>query len=403
MSPREITMSEGLSVKGLWASYGSGDREVVTVKGLTFEVSSGKVLCLLGPSGCGKSTTLRCIAGLHRPSAGVIVIGDEKVFDGRRAIPPERRPIGMVFQSYALWPHKNVIENVMFPLRTRRSRTGKQEARAAASEALDAMGLGGFGSSYPWELSGGQQQRVALARALVAGPELLLLDEPLSNLDTALRGEMRDFIKSKLTALSLTAVFVTHDHEEALALGDEIAVMEHGSIAERGTPDDLYRRPRTTVGAAAVGRANLLQGIVDRVVGDRVTMRTGWGTIECESGDPGRALSPGMGGTVFFRPEDSHIEAATTATSQAGCLTGDLKSAQFLGSAWEYRVVQGDEVVWLRTPEGSTQSQAGDRVVLSIRRARVFPRDEPLARGSEPAPETSGRDHEPTELEEVCQ
>ncbi len=225
------------------------------VDGLSLRVSEGEILALLGPSGCGKTTTLRLIAGLESPDAGTITLRGQIVAGPGRAVPPEERGVGIVFQDYALFPHLTVADNVAFGL-PRAARRSRVEA------VLELVGLGGFGPRYPHELSGGQQQRVALARALAPAPALLLLDEPFSNLDADLRAQMRDEVERILRTSGTTAVFVTHDQEEAFTLADRVGVLLAGRIEQLAPPQELYHRPATRFVAAFVGAADFLPGVV---------------------------------------------------------------------------------------------------------------------------------------------
>ena len=225
------------------------------VDGLSLRVAEGEILALLGPSGCGKTTTLRLIAGLEDPDAGTITLRGQVVAGPGRAVPPEERGIGIVFQDYALFPHLTVADNVAFGL-PRAARRGRVEP------VLDLVGLGGFGPRYPHELSGGQQQRVALARALAPAPALMLLDEPFSNLDADLRAQMRDEVERILRTSGTTAVFVTHDQEEAFTLADRVGVLQAGRIEQLAPPQELYHRPATRFVAAFVGAADFLPGLV---------------------------------------------------------------------------------------------------------------------------------------------
>src|SRR3954471_14617763 len=245
-----------LSVEDLVVAYGS----VKAVRNVTFTVEDGEFVSLLGPSGCGKTTTLRCIAGLEESSAGTIRIGEEIVAADGRDVPPERRGINMVFQSYAVWPHMTVFENVAYGLRTRRESAATIDARV--SETLNIVGLEGYASRYGTELSGGQQQRVALARAVVTSPRLLLIDEPLSNLDAGLRDRMRFELVELQRRLGQTSLYVTHDQSEAMLMSDRIILMKDGEMIQSGSPRDLYDRPATRFAAEFIGNANILEGAV---------------------------------------------------------------------------------------------------------------------------------------------
>lgn len=244
----------GIEFRNITKRYGSGSTAPLAVKGISFEVPRGTLTTILGPSGCGKTTTLRMIAGLESPTSGQILIGGVDV----TTLGPAQRNVSMMFQSYALFPHMNVVENVMYGLRM--SGQAKDSARAKAVEALRSVGLVGFDERLPSELSGGQQQRVALARALVLEPEVLLFDEPLSNLDARLRREMREEIRALQQRLSLTVAYVTHDQAEAMAVSDQIIVMDQGLIAQRGTPRELYETPSTEFVAGFMGEAMLFPG-----------------------------------------------------------------------------------------------------------------------------------------------
>jgi iron(III) transport system ATP-binding protein len=237
---------------GLTKAYG----EISVVRDLSFEVKAGTILALLGPSGCGKTTTLRLIAGFERPDAGVIEIGGRVVSDSQQHVPPERRHAGMVFQDYAIFPHLSVAQNIAFGL-------GRgAEARAQTAAMLDLVGLSGTAGQMPHELSGGQQQRIALARAMAPRPAVLLLDEPFSNLDTGLRVQVRAEVRSVLKARGATAIFVTHDQEEALFIGDQVAVMNQGRLEQIGSPQDIFHRPATRFVAEFIGQTDFLPGIV---------------------------------------------------------------------------------------------------------------------------------------------
>jgi iron(III) transport system ATP-binding protein len=244
-------MNHGVQFINITKRYGSDSSAPLAVKGISFEIEKGSLTTILGPSGCGKTTTLRMIAGLESPTSGQIIMDGQDV----TTLGPAQRNVSMMFQSYALFPHMNVVENVMYGLKM--SGIAKDAARSRASDALKNVGLVGFDDRLPSELSGGQQQRVALARALVLEPAVLLFDEPLSNLDARLRREMREEIRTLQQRLKLTVAYVTHDQSEALAVSDQIIVMDHGIIAQRGTPQDLYERPQSEFVAGFMGEAML--------------------------------------------------------------------------------------------------------------------------------------------------
>ena len=275
------------------------------VDGISLDVETGKLITLLGPSGCGKTTTLRCLAGLERPHAGRIVIGNRTVFDSAKRIfvPASDRGIGMVFQSYAIWPHMTVFENVAFPLRVARNKEifRRRRSRERVARMLDMVQLTGFAQRPATQLSGGQQQRLAFARGLVHEPAILLLDEPLSNLDAKLREQMRLELKRLQRTLGITTVYVTHDQSEALALSDEIAVFDSGRIVQRGTPQEIYRQPKTPFVADFVGSANFLPGTVRGSDGDLTAVDTAHGVMRCTFAEP---IGVGMKAFVTARPED---------------------------------------------------------------------------------------------------
>src|SRR5215813_8346019 len=242
-----------------------GGNEVL--KAVSFELRRGEVVALLGPSGSGKTTLLRLIAGLDYPDAGRIVLGEKLLFDSESGVevPAERRNLGLVFQSYALWPHRTVFDNVAYGLRLRR--TAPSQTRERVLSVLGEIGLEAMADRYPHQLSGGQQQRVALARAIVYNPRLLLLDEPLSNLDAKLREEARVWLREMIEQLQLSAVCVTHDQVEALAIADRVLLLENGRIEQEGTPQEMYENPRTVFAAEFMGSNNRLGGSVAEIKG----------------------------------------------------------------------------------------------------------------------------------------
>jgi len=243
---------------------------MVAVNHIRLEVGKGEILTLLGPSGCGKTTTLRCIAGLERPDDGDVLIDGRPMFS-QGFVPPSQREIGMVFQNYAVWPHLRVFDNVAYGLKLQKF--SAQVIKEKVTEILESVGLGGLGRRYPGQLSGGQQQRVALARALVRNPKVLLLDEPLSNLDAKLRERMRFEIKSLVRRMHITSVYVTHDQAEAMVISDRIAVMETGNIVQVGAPEEIYKKPANRFVADFIGTTNLIPGEVLEVLKEKELAR----------------------------------------------------------------------------------------------------------------------------------
>ncbi len=298
-------------------------KDVVAVDSLDLHVDAGKLVTLLGPSGCGKTTTLRMIAGLEMASSGRILIGDRDV----TKLPATDRDVSMVFQSYALFPHMTVLENVMYGLTF--SGFGKEEARSRALTGLNLVGLKGFDRRLPSELSGGQQQRVAVARALVLEPQVLLFDEPLSNLDAKLRRQVREDIRAIQQDLGLTVVYVTHDQEEALAVSDEIVVMRNAAIAQMGTPRQLYDAPNDRFVADFIGEANLLDCQIVSVDGDEATIDIDGFRHKL----PSRGLPPGPA-TLAVRPSRLRIgtEEGIPAT---------VAKATYVGVRMEYTLTGG--------------------------------------------------------------
>jgi iron(III) transport system ATP-binding protein len=301
---------------------------------VSFVVKEKEFVTLLGPSGCGKTTTLLSIAGFQTPDAGRIACGEEIFLDreARVELPAERRNLGMVFQSYAIWPHMTVAQNVAFPLRIRKA--GKREIQLRVAEVLDLVELGKQTDRYPHQLSGGQQQRVALARAIAYSPEVLLLDEPFSNLDAKLRERAREWLKELQRTLGLTTVFVTHDQDEALSMSDRILVMNGGRILREGTPEETYRQPRARFVAEFLGQCNFLTGGISRGPGGETVLTT----PEFSDGITVDGHHDGPSGTVAVRPEDIEISRldAPGAGSEASVL-----DASYLGDHYQYRVAVG--------------------------------------------------------------
>jgi iron(III) transport system ATP-binding protein len=348
-----------LLVEALNAEYPTPGGPVRAARDVAFEVPSGKFFTLLGPSGCGKTTTLRSIAGLERPISGRVTVNGRVVFDGasRSFVAPNRRNFGMVFQSYAIWPHMNVFQNAAFPLEVRRPKPSSAQIRERVMRVLKAVGLDHLAEREATKLSGGQQQRLALARALAMEPELLLLDEPLSNLDAKLREKMRFELKRIQRELGLTTVYVTHDQSEALAMSHEIAVMSEGVIMQRGTPREIYERPKTRFVADFIGTTNFIEGTIRGPEGEgRWRIETPIGQITV-AGEP--ALRPGSAISVSIRPEDVELSEAAAETPGWTSLHGMVEQKVFLGEVVDFSVQVGDQLLLarahpsLRTPIGA--------------------------------------------------
>ena len=342
--------------------------EVYAVRNVSFVVQPAEFLTLLGPSGCGKTTTLRMIAGFEHPDAGRIFIGDEDV----TGLMANRRNIGFVFQNYALFPHLSVFENVAYGLRVQGKPTS--EILRAVSGVLALVGLQGYDQQFPNQLSGGEQQRVALARAIVIQPRVLLFDEPLSNLDAKLRIHMRGELRDLQKRLSITAVYVTHDQEEAMAISDRIAVMHQGQIVQEGTAEALYRQPGSEFVAQFIGRTNLLtgralsvdpMGIEVEVAGQRL----------CLAADEVR-FTPGESLRLVVRPEVIELRPAGI---RSGGIPGTILSRTFLGEKTEFVVRVGEEMLQVTRYDPATAGRLspGDRVSLHLPTAGV-----PLLPGS---------------------
>ena len=335
--------------------------DVVAVDSIDFEVEAGTLVTLLGPSGCGKTTTLRLIAGLEMATAGKISIGEQDV----TALPATDRDVSMVFQSYALFPHMTVIDNVAYGFVV--SGTAKRQARERAQAGLELVGLPGYGDRLPSELSGGQQQRVAVARALVLEPQVLLFDEPLSNLDAKLRRRVREEIREIQTSLGLTVIYVTHDQEEALAVSDRIIVMRDAAIAQEGAPRELYEEPRSLFVADFIGDANILPAEILELEGDLALARIG----EIELQLPGRGLAVGPV-RAAVRPESVRLETAGAAPQSESTIRGTVTKVSYLGSHLEYIVDSPigelfaiDHQVEAPQPRGSSVDIAfGSRITL---------------------------------------
>ncbi len=319
-----------LSVRDLVVRYG----DVVAVDRVSFDAAEGEFISLLGPSGCGKTTTLRCIAGLESPHSGEIRIGDEVVALDGREVPPEKRGVNMVFQSYAVWPHMTVFDNVAYGLRNR-GNSGADIGRRVA-EAMRLVGLEGLESRYGTELSGGQQQRVAVARAVVTEPRLLLFDEPLSNLDAGLRERMRFELLQLQRRLGRTSIYVTHDQSEAMVMSDRIILMNRGRIVQESSPRDLYERPASRFAAEFVGSANLLPGTLAED-GSSVCLAGG---LTLRTSQRPQALSPGNAVLVCVRPEN--VEIVPEGTTDENCVRLRVRRVSYLGAVLNCEVEIGE-------------------------------------------------------------
>ena len=336
--------------------------DVTAVNDFNVTVADGEFVSILGPSGCGKTTTLRMIAGFERATEGEIYIGDHCVTSSieKTFVPPEKRDIGMVFQSYAVWPHMTVLDNVGYPLKIQK--VPKEERIKRVKEALEMVHLGEYAERYPNQLSGGQQQRVALARALVAQPGLLLLDEPLSNLDAKLRESMRFEILALQKKLGITVVYVTHDQGEAMAMSDRVVVMSKGVVQQIGAPHEIYTTPANKMVADFIGLVNFLPGVNN---GNTVTIDGVEGSFTNVSNYATEGAV-----TIAVRPENINLN------KNSGIVQGVLTHRFYLGDAVDYRIQVGEHMVRVIV-KGSDLNEYtdGETVYLNFEKVMVFPRD----------------------------
>jgi spermidine/putrescine ABC transporter ATP-binding subunit len=345
-----------LELRGVRKTFG----RTVAVAGIDLAVQRAEFVGLLGPSGCGKTTTLRVVAGFDRPDAGEVVIKGRAV----TGLPPYRRDIGIVFQSYALFPHMTVADNVAYGLRVR-GRPRDEIARRVA-EALDLVRLRGLEGRYPRELSGGQQQRVAVARAIVIQPSVLLLDEPLSNLDAKLRQEMRGELRQLQRRLEIATIFVTHDQDEALAMADRVVVMHEGRVEQVGTPEEIYSRPRTRFVASFIGVCNFLPGEVVAAEGGRLIFRSGGLTLAMAPHGPVAAL--GARGTLAVRPEVIRlVRAGERPPADANTAAAEVREVTYLGASRHFRVAlpTGHELLVFEQSAGEPPVGPGESVTVA--------------------------------------
>ncbi len=349
-----------VTLRGLTQQFG----QVLAVDHVDLHIQSGELISLLGPSGCGKTTTLRLLAGLLHPQEGEILVGDERVSWPGGGIPPERRRMAMIFQSYAIWPHMTVLANVAYGLRLRR--LPREEIGRRAKQVLPVVRLDGLEDRYPAELSGGQQQRVALARALVIEPEILLLDEPLSNLDANLREEMRFEIRRLHNTFGITTVYVTHDQAEAMVTSDRVAVMHRGRVIQVGTPEEIYEQPATEQVARFIGKINVLEGVLVKSGVFRV-QQSGL-ELRVANGMQGRV---GDSVRVCVRPHNIQMQGMSQPQdSDLNLLVGQVDRHIYLGDTRDY-VVNVDGGIALRVvTDPSRVFSVGQRVCLAIPPAR---------------------------------
>ena len=349
-----------IRIRGVSKHYVSEGKTIKALDEVDLTIPARKIFTLLGPSGCGKTTLLRCIVGLEMPDTGEISIGDELVWSREKGIsvPPEKRGLGMVFQTYAIWPHMTVFDNVGYPLQVRGA--PREEVRARVARALEFVQLAGFEGRPATRLSGGQQQRVALARALVAEPRVILFDEPLSNLDAKLREETRKELRAFLEKLQITAVYVTHDRVEALALSDSIAVMRAGRIVETGTPAKIYFDADDRFVADFIGRANLVNGRVRGEEGGLTVVDCPLGAIACQRRD----FPAGGEATLCIRPEFIHV-ARGEASAGRNVVNGRIESLTFVGEHFETEIRVG-ELTLLARVDADAKFGVGDAVSFTL-------------------------------------
>ncbi len=349
---------------------------VVAVNGLNLDIQQGEFFTLLGPSGCGKTTTLRCVAGLEQPESGEVYLGERcLVSSGRRVfVQPERREMGMVFQSYAIWPHMTVLENVAYPLKLRRMKRPEIYENVRAS--LKLVGLEGLEERPAPALSGGQQQRVALARALVFSPRVLLLDEPLSNLDARLRDEMRVELRALQRRLGITVIFVTHDQIEALSLSDRIGLMNKGQVEQVGSPEQVYNKPSTPFTRDFLGKTFALLAKVVGSKGDRVQVEISgvvdsllWVSVNNAAFLGAGGIKIGQEMMVAIRPEQIVVWTAMP-DGRTNILSSAVESVHFLGDRYEYTVLLGSQTRVLVLP-ASQVLQTGQKIFLELKSEEI--------------------------------
>ncbi|KQU27298.1 Fe3+/spermidine/putrescine ABC transporter ATP-binding protein [Bacillus sp. Leaf13] len=352
------TNKNDVEVKGAFKQFGSN----VVLNGIDLEVKQGELLTLLGPSGCGKSTTLNLIAGFLDADQGEVYIKGNNV----TKVPPYKRDLGMVFQTYSLFPHMTVYENLSFGLKLRK--VGKAEQKKKISKALELVKMSGLENRYPRELSGGQRQRVAISRALVVEPELLLLDEPLSNLDAKLRHELRAEIKRLQKEIGVTTIFVTHDQEEALSMSDRVVVMNAGKIEQISTPTDIYNHPKTEFVFQFIGKSNCFEGKVSEVDKRRISVKIGDDITHVDADNimgNDSNLKAGDEVKMYIRPEKVQIvPAEETALSLFDYHKAKISQINYLGTSWEINVLLQGKSVQVLTSSFNSSWQNGSEVYI---------------------------------------
>lgn len=319
-----------VSVENLEKRFG----ETMALRAVNLKIEPGELFFLLGPSGCGKTTLLRCLAGFYIPNRGEVYFGEESV----TRLAPHKRNTGMMFQSYALWPHMTVAENVAFGLEQRKVK--RKDRGQLVKDALASVQMEAYADRKPNQLSGGQQQRVALARALVIRPRCLLLDEPLSDLDAKLRLEMRAEIRRVCKEYNLTTIYVTHDQKEALSIADRMAILDEGQVLQVGSPEEVYKRPRTARVADFIGETNFLSGKVVRSGGGLVNLDTKLGNVNGVSGDPDREFADGEEVQISIRPECIQIDRYP---GEENCFEGKIGESVYYGETAQYQFICGED------------------------------------------------------------
>jgi iron(III) transport system ATP-binding protein len=355
-----------LTVKNLRKVFSTDTGEVRAIEGVSYEIKQGEFYTLLGPSGCGKTTTLQCIAGLETPDEGAIIMDNQAVFSSEQnvIVPAHRRDIGMVFQSYAIWPHMTVFDNVAFPLLYGRQRITKSLVSERVTRALGLVQLGELANRPSPFLSGGQQQRVALARAIVQEPKLLLLDEPLSNLDAKLREEMRFEIRDLVSRLKITTLYVTHDQLEALSMSDRIAVMQSGRIVQEGTPREIFLAPKDRFVADFLGKSNFIKGqVIDLTNASTfAVIETKVGHIQCALKQP---ITVGDTVLLAVRPSGIHV-ARTPFKETTNNIAGTIQTVNFIGDLLECQVKAGNDEILRVMLDPYLEFKVGEKVYLHL-------------------------------------